>query len=464
MFLHSRFVVVDDKEHHLKGIKQTLDALRLDCHSKLYDDETVGDWQPLPGTRILFLDQNLVTGATFGTADNKVAFTAIQDVIRRVICPDNGPYGLVLWAEEPDLDALKANLFERFTGEDARYLPVFFAALQKGDYIDTNDGTIKEPVKLQADIQDRMSRSPQMKALLNWETDVAVAAGAVLRSIVDLVPFEKRSTDDFGVELGNVLYRLAQAGAGIERAQENPRDSINRVLVPILADRITEHDPEGDAAVSWGSAIVEPENVKADVPVPVSAAVNSALHLSFARTPGSIPIQPTELGAVVEFPEDDVDAFFKTHFGFDQEKFLQQVFRVSEEEWKDCTPRLIQIGAACDAAQPKPGPLLYLFAVEWPFANADGLKAKGIEGGDPKKNLAANSDRRPKELEWQSPILKIGDAPQGGRISVFKNLSMGLSPDEARKLKAVYRFREELISQLTQSYARHISRPGIVSL
>ncbi|MEY8880041.1 hypothetical protein [Donghicola sp. XS_ASV15] len=52
MFLHSRFVVVDDKEHHLNGIKQTLDALRLDCHSKLYDDESVGDWEPLPGTRI----------------------------------------------------------------------------------------------------------------------------------------------------------------------------------------------------------------------------------------------------------------------------------------------------------------------------------------------------------------------------------------------------------------------------
>ena len=205
MFLHSRFGVVDDKKHHLKGIKETLDTLRLDCHSKLYEDETVGDWQPLPGTRILFLDLNLVTGATFATSGSKVAIAAIQDVIMKIICPDSGPYGLVLWAEEPNLDALKASLFERFTGEDARYLPVFFAALQKGDYIDTSDGTVKDAAKLQKDIQDRVTQSPQMKALLSWETDVSIAAGAVLRSIVDLVPLEKRTSGEFEKELGEVL-------------------------------------------------------------------------------------------------------------------------------------------------------------------------------------------------------------------------------------------------------------------
>jgi hypothetical protein len=459
MFLYSRFVVVDDKEWHLKGIKDTLDTLRLDCHSKLYDDESVGDWQPLPGTRVLFLDLNLVTGATFGLSDNKVALAAIQEVITKIICPDSGPYGLVLWAEEPHLDVLKSSLFERFSGEDARYLPVFFAALRKGDYIDTSDGRIKDAKKLKDDIWDRVTQSPQMKALLSWETDVAVAAGAVLRSIVDLVPLEKRASSDFGMELGEVLYRLSQAGAGIEKAEDNPRESINQVLVPILADRITEHDPQGDATISWEEALVAPRDIQ--VPVPVQASVNAAMHISFARTGASVPITPKELGAVVELPSQDIDEFLQAHFGFDQKKFIGELFRVTEDEWKDCTARLVQIGAACDAAQPKPGPLLYLFAVEWPFANESGLKTKG---GDPKKNLAADSKRQLKELEWQSPVLKIRDAPQGGRISVFKNLSIGLRPDDAEKFKAVYRLREELVSQLTQDYARYISRPGIISL
>lgn len=463
MFVGSRYVLVDDNPKHLTGIKLALNELRLDCHAKLYVEEDVVDWQVLPGTRVLFLDMNLVSGDTLGSGD-AATFTNMADVIEKLICPDSGPYGIIIWAKDPKADELKKYLFDRFKGELRRLLPVFFAQLQKGDYINTITGDPLEGTNLANDIRQLLSDSPQMKALLSWEADVAVAADAVLRSIVDLVDPDKRASEEFGKELGEALFRISQAGSGIERAKENPRDSINRVLVPILADRITEHDPQGDAAASWKEAVLEPPNANDPVPVPVRAAVNSALHLSFARTSGSDPIQPTELGAVVEFPECDVDSFFKSHFGFDQEKFLQQVFRVSEDEWKDCIPRLIQIGAACDAAQPKPGPLLYLFAVEWPFANADGLKKKGVKGGDPKKNLAADSDRKPKELEWQTPVLKIGDNPQGGRISVFKNLSMGLSPDEASKLKAVYRFREELISQLTQSYARHISRPGIVSL
>lgn len=455
MFLHSRFVVVDDKEHHLRGIKETLDTLRLDCHSKLYDDEAVGDWKPLPGTRILFLDQNLLTGATFGTADNKVAFTAIQDVITQIICPDSGPYGLVLWAEEPDLDALKANLFERFTGEDARYLPVFFAALQKGDYIDTNDGTVKEPEKLQADIQDRMAQSPQMKALLSWETDVAVAAGAVLRSIVDLVPFESRSTDEFGTELGHVLYRLAQVGAGIDRAQENPREAINHVLVPILADRVTEHDPQGDAGDSWQNALVPHADRFASVPV--QAAINTAIHISHASSPNSTPILPSDLGAVIEFPFDNLPVALAELFGLTVEKICDNgFFGLQQEDWDKCSLRLVQIGASCDHAQPKDGPLLYLLGLEWPFDNPDGSRENGAR-------LYAKKSKK-SGLEWRTPSILVGQQKSPGKLSVFLNCATSASRDRVSKWTPVYRLREELTSKLTQEFARNISRPGILTM
>lgn len=455
MFLHSRFVVVDDKKHHLRGIKETLDTLRLDCHSKLYDDETVGAWQPLPGTRILFLDQNLVTGATFGTADSKVALSAIQDVITKIICPDSGPYGLVLWAEEPDLDALKANLFERFTGEDARYLPVFYAALQKGDYIDTNDGSVKSPEKLQADIQARMSESPQMKALLSWETDVAVAAGAVLRSIVDLVPLEKRSTDELGKELGHVLYRLAQAGAGVDRAQENPREAINHVLVPILADRVTEHDPQGDAVGSWQNALVPHADRFASVPI--QAAINTAIHVSHASSPNSAPIQPSDLGAVIEFPFQNLPEALGEHFGLSVEKLCDNTFfGLQQDDWEKCFLRLIQVGASCDHAQPKDGPLLYLLGLEWPFDNADGSKQDNAR-------LYAKKSKK-SGLEWRTPTILVGKHRSPGKLSVFLNCATSAPRDRVSDWTPIYRLREELTSKLTQEFARHVSRPGILTM
>lgn len=455
MLLHSRFVVVDDKAHHLKGIKETLDTLRLDCHSKLYEDETVGDWEPLPGTRILFLDQNLVTGATFGTADDKVAFTAIQDVITKIICPDSGPYGLVLWAEEPNLAALKEHLFARFKGEEARFLPVFFTALQKGDYIDTNSGTVKDPAKLQADILGKMSESPQMKALLSWETDVAVAAGAVLRSIVNLVPLDKRSTDEFGNELGTVLYRLAQAGAGIERAGEDPREAINHVLVPILADRVTEHDPQGDAGASWKSSLVPHKDKFATVPV--QAAINTAIHISRASSANSAPIQPTDLGAVIKFPFADEIKGLGELFELSVDKFCQDsVFGMQQEDWKKCALRLVQIGASCDHAQPKDGPLLYLLALEWPFDNADGSRANNARLHSKKSSKSA--------LEWRTPAILVGDELKPGKLSVFLNCTFSAPRSHTVGWAPVYRLREELTSKLTQEFARHISRPGILTM
>ena len=318
MFIHSRFVIVDDKETHLDGIKKSLDSLRLDCHSKLYSDETVADWQKLPGMRILFLDQNLITGATFGS-ETKVAFAALADVVFKLVCPESGPYGLILWAEQPELEELKDSFFERFTGEDAQLLPVFFTSLRKGDYINTNTGEIVDAQKLQVDIQDRISQSPQLNAMLSWEADVSAAMDAVLRSVVNLIPDDDRASDNFGPELGKVFYRLSQAGAGIDRATESPREAINRVLVPILADRIIEHDPSSGNNFDWQTALVDPTESPS---VPAQASVNSAIHLSFARSEGSAPIKATDLGAVVQIPDNDVSGFLAGQFGLTESRVL----------------------------------------------------------------------------------------------------------------------------------------------
>lgn len=454
MLINSRFVIVDDKEHHLSGIKKSLDFLRLDCHSKLYSDEAVADWVKLPGTRILFLDQNLTTGATFGSGD-QVAFTALEDVLQKIICPQSGPYGLVLWAEQPEVEALKAFLFERLIGEDAKQLPVFFTALKKGDYIDTSNGDVRDPEKLRADILEKISESPQLRALLTWEADVAAAADAVLRSIIDLVPTENRASNQFGSELGKVLYKLSQAGAGKDRATENPRESINRVLVPILSDRISEHDPDSGDKFDWGTSLVDPEETGPTIEV--QASVNTAIHLSFARKAGMPKIAPTELGAVVEFPFEKTDVVLFEKWGVTEAVLRDKIFQVSEAEWKDCELRLVQIGASCDNAQPNLGPLLYLLAVEWPFALPDGAKAE-----DKLKLYKKRSSKL--GVEWMSPTLKFSSDKNAGKISVFKNLSISITREGSKDWTVAYRFREELISELTQEYARYISRPGIVTL
>ncbi|MFN4202417.1 MAG: hypothetical protein ACK4GM_05125 [Tabrizicola sp.] len=462
MFLHSRFVVVDDKDEHLAGIKNALDQLRLDCHTKLYDVENVAAWSKLPGTRILFMDKNLRPGVTMGGGVQD-SFAAIAEVIQLLINPESGPYGLVLWAEEPQLEALKAFLYERLAVVDPRLLPVFFAELKKGNYIQVANGEVIDAERLRTDVVAALGQSPQMKALFSWESDVMAASDAVLRSMVDLVPPNKRASDSFGDELGKALYRLSQAGAGINRAMENPRESINRVLVPILADRITEHDPEATGHADWTAALVDPNEQST---LALQAAVNTAIHLSVVRSadPGSRPIRSADLGAVSEYPYDQSDEGLRKTLGLARKQLFGDLFKAEENEWADCQLRLVQIGAACDFAQPKPGPLTFLVGIEWRFANADGSKndAKpSLWNGNSKKTGRSKPGTG---SEWHSPVLEFPGAGNPGRLSVFRNLAVTVPPAAIEDWTVVYRLREELISELTQEYGRYISRPGIVTL
>lgn len=454
MFVRSRIVLVDDRREHLNGIKEALNALRLDCHAMHYDVESVGEWKKLPGTRILFIDKNLRPGVTMG-AGSQDSFAAIAEVIELLISPDSGPYGLVLWAEEPDLRGLQTFLYERLSKEDPNLLPVFFAELRKSDFLDAAYNPVS-PVAFQEAIVQRLSANAQMRALLTWEADVTAAADAVLRSVVSLVPPDARASEHFSSELGKILHRLSQAGAGFNRATESPREAINRVLVPILADRITEHDPDSGGAFDWREALEDPTEPPS---IQAQAAVNSAIHLSFAKSTGSAPILPTELGAVVNFPFENKEEALTEAFGISEAEIRDDLLKMNLEEWQDCTLKLVQIGASCDNAQPKPGPLLYLLAVEWVFSAEDGTKTDGKPSLCAKKRKRANSDG-----EWLSPILRFDSSKNPGRISVLKNISLSVPKAKAKDWSTAYRLRDELISELTQEYARHISRPGIVTL
>lgn len=453
MFLQSRFVVVDDKAEHLMGIRDTLGSLRYDCHTILYDDEEVEDWSPFPGLRILFIDKNLRTGVTVGGAD-KNAFATIADVIQRVVDPNGGPYGLILWAEEPDLDEFKKFLNERFSAENPNLVPVFCDQLTKAEYIDTTNGAVKDHEKFKKDIVEKVSSCAPLRALFSWETDVVAAMDAVLRSIVDLTPHQSRTTEEFSAELGKVLFHLSRAGSGENKALESPRESINRVLVPILADRIAEHDPDGDAHVVWSEALVEPSQ-KPDASI--RAVVNSAIHISRAASRKSTKIRPSDLGAVLEFPFKNPESAMEEKFGISKAMLLSdKFFGMTEEDWGNCLLRLVQIGAACDNAQPKPGTLIYLLGLEWPFSSIDGNKS-----GDSKlyKKKSAKT-----EQEWRSPVILVGGKQSPGVLSVFRNCSISIPREQVEKWNPRYRLREELVAQLTQSYARHTSRLGVVQL
>lgn len=459
MLICSKITVVDDNADHLTGIKECLNELKLDCHTKLYEDEHIDDWQMLPGTRVLFLDQNLTGHANFGI-DNEQVLDRIVEVIKKLICPNSGPYALILWAENPDVESLKPRLFERFRDENSQLLPVYFSMLKKSRYIDIpakpERRSVREPERLKQDILDEINRIPQLQALLLWEKDVSEAVDAVLRSIVDLVPAAKRASNGFADEVGKILYRLSQAGAGVNRAECNPRDAISRILLPMLADRLARQCADEKQQSNWKAALTPPRDDER-VPSVLSdrAKLNSAIHLSFQNA----EISATELGAVIDVSPAVYEQLVTRYLGLTDQQ-LKETFGVDDHEWSDCKLRLVKIGASCDNAQPKPGPLSYLLAIEWLFANDDGSRNRDKKHLHKKRKAAQGS-------EWSTPILFFSSDENHnnpGMLTVFRNLVVSVPEDETKEWSVVYRLREELISNITLEYARFISRPGIISL
>ena len=189
----------------------------------------------------------------------------------------------------------------------------------------------------------------------------------------------------------------------------------------------------------------------------MQAAINTAIHVSRATSPNSAPILPSDLGAVIEFPFENAQDALNDLFDLSVEKLRQDTFfGMHEQDWEKCALRLVQIGASCDHAQPKDGPLLYLLALEWPFQNDDGSKANNAKLHARKTSKSG--------LEWKTPSILVGGDLVPGKLSVFLNCTFSAKRGVVANWNTLYRLREELVSKLTQEFARHISRPGILTM
>lgn len=79
-------------------------------------------------------------------------------------------------------------------------------------------------------------------------------------------------------------------------------------------------------AFDWNSALQDPTDSPT---VQAQGAINSAIHLPFARSPQSRPIQPIELGAVVKLPADKIADFLNARFGITEDEFRGSLFKVN---------------------------------------------------------------------------------------------------------------------------------------
>lgn len=439
-FRAARFAVIDDNPRHVEVLRSALDLLGKPCLGMVYsaaDGPTAG-W--LKGVRVLFLDLHLSQGG-LGTDDER-HFAVISDLLMQSSSPLGGPFMIVLWTESPEQEQnLRRHLMERIP-EDFKYAcPVELVSLPKKEFLNTELQDVRDVGALKDAVAQRIAASAQLAAIMAWEDDVHNAAAEALSSLMNSIPTDQRTPQLYGAALSKILNRLAASVVGQANVAGDPRSAMSSALAPILADRIQNQAADEDVQQLWRNAL--PVGDVGQASAEEAGRVNRMLHVASASAER---LNGKDWGVVTSLPFAETSGDFLEHFGLAASEALAEQYFVKQEDMAKGVWRLVQIGAACDHAQPKPMPIPYVLALEFP--------------ADVKRSTKNPS--RPQE--WVSPTFQNEGA--SGQFVLVANARYVISLSKARadQLQVHYRLREQLLVQLIRRVTDYIARPGVVEL
>ena len=448
MFAAPRFVVVDDKKEHLDAVLSAFQSLGSPCIGLHFDPAATLEKEHFRGVRCLFLDLHL-TGGQLGT-DHKGDYARIQTILEDNISERGGPFLLVMWTAHPHLkDELIAYLEKNLDPARPHARPLVVVALAKERFIDGATGNVKNADELRTEVLKTVTTNQQLAALLGWEIDVLTAAAETLASLVGLIPTELRTSAQFSGALDTMLSRLARESVGRFNVDADHRAAISGALAPILVDRImNQHVPQATKDV-WKGAVTRHTDPQLEDASPAEAGqINRMLHLAL---PAFESIRATDWGAVAVWPHEWTDEILTKLLGLSVKEMLGGQFLIEKKDRQRCTPRLVRIGAACDYAQNRPGPISYLFGVEIP------------EDADRKKD-AKGQPIKLSEAIWSSPVFLTPDAASPVRLHVHARFAIATLPTSCAGWTTAYRLREQLLMNLIFHESSYGARPGIVQL
>ena len=448
MFTAPRFIAIDDKLDHLSAIIETFRQLGSPCMGIHYDPAQELEQRHFSGVRALFLDLHLVEGVA--TTDNRRHYALIAQILEDNINPDGGPFVLVIWTAHPQLAAELTQYLDQNLDAARPYArPLAILSLAKDQFINVDTGALRAAETLRDAVQQALGANPQLAALIAWETDVLAAAGSTLATLIALVPPAQRTTTEYPGALDALLSRLARELVGRAHVAADPRAAITSALAPILADRIVNQDVSPETSALWARAVTRHEDRRlADASPREAGQINRMLHVAI---PGSETIRSMDWGAVSEFPLDWWnDEALGELFGLNIDQLLREEFKLHRDHHVGCRPRVVRVGAACDHAQSRRGPLSFLFGVEIP-ENVPRLPD-------------SSGQVRPPASEWRSPRFLIDPAAEPFTLAVNCRFLFARPVEACREWRPCYRLREQLLMHLISHANVYVSRPAIVQL
>jgi hypothetical protein len=396
----------------------------------------------LRGVRLAILDMNLgVTGS-----DKTIASTLVQ-TFGRIISSENGPYGILIWTNHPEL---KAEVAKYIYDHPTLPKPVFIVMLRKATFRKKNAkaGTHQFAIRrLSGELVKILSENSPLECMQAWEGACFDAATSVTNAISDLSGSSAADLEEWSrmwrEEALKLLLAISKASAEEHHALANAIPSIFLALNPLHSDRMDAQVEElASNLAHYAGQIMEATGSSA---VERKANVNSMLHLASDRLndfiPGNLYVfgkssKPSFIPSLKDALKDCVEGSPSQ-----QPKHLADIIGHGRLCALEVTP-------VCDYAQNKMGlsRLIVGFAVPWDHYK----KVKG----------------KTQFLKSLGPFYLSSTLLAKGAYMLFLNsrYTVTAKPSAVAELRATARVRPQLLADVQSWASYQAARQGVMLL
>ncbi len=438
----SRVIVVDDDENDALPILKAF--AKKGIPTAFFDGSLSGlplKRDRLLGVRLAILDMDLIGGGV----SNKSKAAALVKCLEKILNPNNGPYAVLAWTNNPDL----LEVFENYVCLAANFpKPIFSVMLTKAECRNKREKLGNLEV-ISKKLDDKLMQVSPLMFLQAWEEKCFSAATQVTNTLSDLASGGAAELDEWRslwkTQLLELMHAMSEEAVGKNLNNESVFNGLFTSLNPLHADRMESITAELSASLAKNSTEIIAAST--DCGIDRKARINSMLHLSFENlkhfTAGNLykfssERKPKWMPNIQKLLEDVIQG----------KKGTKHTLTKIDEVSKASVPVLVEVSAACDHAQKNIRVTRFIFGLIIPAAE--------------RKNLNYRAG-----FIWEfGPFFLeqlIADAGQYYFYFSARDI-VTLDLKKALKMKAVARIRRQALSDLQFWLAQHSARPGIMLL
>lgn len=433
----NKIILVDDNKDHLNSLSDAFFNQKISCLPIVYD---VMHDDPMSGIRIAFFDINLLN-----SSNESIILATILGTLPKYISEDNGPFALIFWTDKKDLiPKIKEHIKER--GGEKFPKPFIVDCIDKDEFYGEGN---EENLILKL---NEVFKEPTLNIMVDYENVVGKAVNKTVNQFFEIIP----SNDDWGENVNykenfeKIFSSIASSTLGFNHAKENP----DKAIYSALTENVKHHVEHSKNKGYWKDALTSLANVPEAKKIEFVegfnySILNNLLHIEinnglFCNSDRGVLIKLKKV--FLRKHKTNFTAFYSSMLKFSSVKANKQSEYDKELKKSISQSRLIciEISAGCDHSQKINRINTYLVGFIAPKL------AKVLKPSNP---LPAKTFRSISFMEDKKEM----------QLWLNLNYSIELDKKDKNIEKIEFKLKSEIVNQIGNRYANHLSRIGITS-